>query len=140
MTRSPLLLIAFLGLAACSPASTAFLTGASLVSLAYTDKTIGDQAASFAYKQDCSILNLADNEPYCQVLVPEDAQNQAIATLAASLYCYRTLGGISCYDRPDYMASNQTRLDYAYGNLPAADPRGQLVEAPVVAGPEDGTY
>ena len=84
MTRSPLLLVAFLGLAACTPASTAFLAGASLVSLAYTDKTLSDQAVSYAYKQDCSILNLADKEAYCQVLPPEDAQNRAIATLARS--------------------------------------------------------
>ena len=140
MTRLPLLLVAFLGLAACTPASTAFLTGASLVSLVYTDKTLGDQAASFALKEDCSILYAADNESYCQKWAPEGEQNRAMATLAGSLYCYRTLGGISCYDRPDYMASNQTRLNYAYGHLPLDDSRGQLVEAPMAASPESGTY
>jgi len=59
--------------------------------------------------------------------------------LSASLYCYRTLGGISCYDRPDYMAS-QTRLNYAHGYLPSAAPRGTIADAPVAALPESGTY
>jgi len=140
MTRSPLLLVAFLGLAACSPANTALITGASLVSLIYTDKTVGDQAASYAFKEDCSVLNLVDKKPYCQEIPPADAQNRAVATLAASYYCYRTLGGVSCYDRPDYMASNQTRLNYAFGNLPPEESRGQLVETPVTTGPESGTY
>jgi hypothetical protein len=140
MTRSPLILVAFLGLAACSPASTAFLTGASLVSLAYTDKTLGDQAMSYAYKEDCSILYLADNKPYCQKIETEADRYKELATLAASRYCYRTLGGVSCYDRPDYMASNQTRLNYAFGNLPPEEPRGQIVESPAAALPEDGTY
>ncbi len=137
MTRLPLLLTAFLGLAACTPADTALLAGASLVSLAYTDKTLTDHAASRALKEDCSVLHLTDNEPYCQEFPEPDTR---MATLAASLYCYRTLGGVSCYDRPDYMASNQTRLNFAHGYLPPSQPRGQLVEAPVAAGPDSGTY
>jgi hypothetical protein len=61
-----------------------------------------------------------------------------MASLSASLYCYRTLGGVSCYDRPDYMAS-QTRLNYAYGYLPSTAPRGTIADAPVAALP-GGTY
>jgi hypothetical protein len=30
--------------------------------------------------------------------------------MSSALYCYRTLGGVSCYDRPDYTASSQTRI------------------------------
>ncbi len=30
--------------------------------------------------------------------------------MSQALYCYRTLGGVSCYDRPDYTASSQTRI------------------------------
>lgn len=140
MTRLPLLLVAFLGLAACTPATTAAVAGASLVSLVYTDKTLGDQAASMALQEDCSILNFTDNKPYCQKPPSVDDQNSGMAALAASLYCYRTLGGISCYERPDYMASNQTRLNFAYGYLPSASPRGRSVEAPLASLPESGTY
>jgi len=140
MTRLPLLLAALIGLAACSPANTAALAGASLVSLIYTDKTLSDHAASRALKEDCSVLNFVDNEPYCQKPPSEDAEANRLAALSASLYCYRTLGGVSCYDRPDYMASNQTRLNYAHGYLPPSEARGRLVEAPVAALPESGTY
>lgn len=137
MTRLPLLLAAFLGLAACSPADTALVAGASLVSLVYTDKTLTDHAASQALDEDCSVLHFTDNQPYCQD-VPEP--DTGMAALAASLYCYRTLGGVSCYDRPDYMASNQTRLNFAYGYVPPSGPPARLVEAPVAALPENGTY
>ena len=40
----------------------------------------------------------------------------------------------------DYMASNQTRLNYAYGHLPPEESHGQLVEAPMAASLESGTY
>ncbi len=140
MTRLPLLLAALIGLSACSPANTAALAGASLVSLIYTNKTLGDHAASRILKEDCSTLNFSNNEPYCQKHRPEDEEAQRLAALSASLYCYRTLGGVSCYDRPDYQASNQTRLNYAHGYLPPAEARGQLVEAPVAASPDNGTY
>jgi hypothetical protein len=137
MTRLPLLLAALLGLAACDPATTATIAGASLVSLAYTDKTLGDHAASQAFDEDCSVLHTVNKKPYCQEIPTED-QSQRLAGQSASLYCYRTLGGVSCYDRPDYMAS-QTRLNYAHGYLPATPSRGILVETPVAALPE-GTY
>ena len=137
MTRLPLLLAALLGLAACDPATTATIAGASLVSLTYTDKTLGDHAVSQAFDEDCSVLHTVNKKPFCQE-IPAENQGQAMAGLSASLYCYRTLGGVSCYDRPDYMAS-QTRLNYAHGYLPSTAPSGTIVDAPVAALPE-GTY
>ena len=140
MTRLPLLLVALLGLSACSPTGTAVLAGAGLVSLIYTDKTLTDHAMSQAFDEDCSVLHVEGNEPYCQKPPPEGDRKNRMASLAASLYCYRTLGGVSCYDRPDYMASNQTRVNFAHGYLPPAEARGQIVEAPVAVLPESGTY
>lgn len=140
MTRLPLLMVALLGLAACSPAGTAALAGAGLVSLIYTDKTLTDHAMSRAFKEDCSVLHLEDNKPYCQKPPSEEGQTDQMAALAASLYCYRTLGGVSCYDRPDYTASNQTRVNFAHGYLPPAEAQGQITKAPVAAMPESGTY
>jgi hypothetical protein len=137
MTRLPLLLVALLGLAGCDPATTATIAGASLVSLIYTDKTLSDHAASQAFDENCSVLHTVDRKPYCQEIPAED-QGQGMASLSASLYCYRTLGGVSCYDRPDYMAS-QTRLNYAHGYLPPTAPGGTILEAPVAALP-GGTY
>jgi len=140
MTRLPLLLIALLSLAACTPAGTAALAGAGLVSLAYTDKTLTDHAVSGALEEDCSVLHFDNNEPYCQERRPDGQDRDEMAALAASLYCYRTLGGVSCYDRPDYMASNQTRLNFAHDYLPPSVARRRIVEAPVAALPESGTY
>jgi hypothetical protein len=137
MTRLPLLLVALMGLAACDPATTATLAGASLVSLIYTDKTLADHAVGMALKEDCSVLHTVDKKPYCQDIPVED-HGEHMASLSASLYCYRTLGGVSCYDRPDYMAS-QTRLNYAYGYLPSTAPGGTIENAPVAALP-GGTY
>ena len=140
MTRLPLLMVAFLGLAACSPAGSAALAGIGLVSLIYTDKTLTDHALSRAFKEDCSVLNVENDEPYCQELPSEADRENGMTTLAASLYCYRTLGGVSCYDRPDYMASNQTRVNFAHGYLPPSEPRGRIIEAPIATAPENGTY
>lgn len=102
-----------LGLAACDPASSAMLAGASLVTFVHSDKTIGDHVATWAFDQDCSTLTLANGEGYCRDFVSEEdlaaAEAQAKAELAAT-YCYRTLGAISCYRQPDELASSATRV------------------------------
>jgi hypothetical protein len=98
-----------LGLAGCDPASQAMLTGASLVTLAHTDKTIGDHVATWALDKDCSTLTLANGEGYCHDFVDEEAQAAAEGALDAP-YCYRTLGDVTCYLQPDPLASTATRL------------------------------
>lgn len=102
-----------LGLGACDPASQAMLVGASLVSLAHTDKTLGDHVATWALDKDCSTLTLANGEGYCHDIPSEEelaaAEADAKARLAAT-YCYRTLGAINCYREPDKMASSAARV------------------------------
>ena len=137
MTRLPLLMVALFALAACDPATTAAFAGANLVAFIHTDKTAADHAASWAMKEDCSILQAAHNEPYCQPPQPADERRDSVAALGASLYCYRTLGGVSCYDRPDYMASGQTRVEFAHGYLA---PQPPLAAAPVAALPDSAVY
>ena len=129
MTRILLLCTALLGLSACvSPVE--LLVGASLTSFIHTDKTIADHAASWITEKDCSVLYAADDKDYCQPLVsPEKEQ---VAFMNSTLYCYRTLGGVSCYDRPDYTASSQTRINF--GNT-LIEPLGSQTLAAV---PEDG--
>ncbi|HEY9569138.1 MAG TPA: hypothetical protein VIR38_13685 [Thalassobaculum sp.] len=102
-----------LGLTACDPASQAMLAGASLVSFVHTDKTVGDHFATWAFAKDCSTLTLANGEGYCRAFV--SAEEQAAAEAAAkaeqaATYCYRTLGDITCYRRPDPMASSAVRV------------------------------
>jgi len=115
--HAAVLLAALLGLAACEPTTTAVVAGASLASLIHTDKTLMDHAASYATDEDCSILHAAHNEAYCQAYASEGPD--ALLAMTATHYCYRTLGGVSCYDRPDYTASSQTRIEYAYGFGPS---------------------
>lgn len=145
----------FLVVSGCTPVTTLPLMGANLVSLIHTDKTLTDHAISFAMKEDCSVLHTSNNEPYCQDEEIPDVRAQ-IAAQGTRLYCYQTLGEVSCYDRPDYTASGQTRVDFAYDMGPApraapdlaaipsqaaAPPPAPLTLAPA-AGPtlDTGTY
>ena len=101
-----------MGLAACDPV-TAVMAGGSLVSLAHTDKTLGDHVATWAFDQDCSLLKASNGEPYCQRFETEEerrAKEAEAAAQRAQTYCYRTLGAISCYREPDNMASSQARV------------------------------
>ncbi|MFQ5775816.1 MAG: hypothetical protein ACE5GS_14940 [Kiloniellaceae bacterium] len=140
MTRSALLLTGLLALSGCGSAGLAF-GGANLATLIGGDKTIPDYAVSRVAKQDCSLLHAARNEPYCQG--PSRDPRAELAALSATMYCYRTLGGVTCYDRPDYAASSQTRVNFAYGLAPrlAAPPAAGPADAPPVAAlPGAGTY
>jgi len=127
LRRTGALLIAVIGLGACDPTTTAVVAGASLATLIHTDKTLLDHAASYATDEDCSILHSAHNEAYCQP--PASDTPDALMAMMATHYCYRTLGGVSCYDRPDYMASSQTRIDYGYGLGTPGEP-GPLAALP----------
>jgi len=113
LLRSGLALGLVAGLAACDPASQAMLAGASLVSLAHTDKTVGDHVATWAFDEDCSTLALSNGEAYCRPFVTEEERAAAEAEAAARLagtYCYRTLGAVTCYREPDEMASGMARV------------------------------
>ena len=129
MTRILLLCTALLGLSACGIPGTVVI-GASLASFIHTDKTVGDHVASWATDKDCSLLYAADDKDYCQPL--ESPEKGQVAFMNSTLYCYRTLGGVSCYDRPDYTASSLTRINF--GNT-LIEPLGSQALAAV---PEDG--
>ncbi len=101
-------LLGLLGLNACGGEVGLMVVGASMATLIHTDKTIVDHAVGRSTDQDCSVLYLARDEDYCKPLIPIEPSQ--VAYMASTLYCYRTLGGVSCYDRPDYSASSQTRI------------------------------
>ena len=130
MTRTALLLACLAGLSGCAEMGLVFV-GANMATIIHADKTIPDFAISAQKKQNCSLLHAAKNEPYCQPL-PEDPR-RALADLAATRYCYRTLGTITCYDRPDYMASAETRVRFDNGFLPAPPNTAEPVRAPLAA-------
>lgn len=100
--------LAWLALAACSPAGTAALAGLSALSFLETDKFLSDHVISQATGKDCSTLHALEEGSFCkdeEITVAEAAQ--------APSYCYRTLGEITCYDGPN-----------------PHDPRSQLVQWP----------
>jgi hypothetical protein len=107
MTRVFVICASLLGLSACGGEAGLMLLGASTATLIHTDKTVVDHAVGFSTDRDCSVLYLAQGN-YCKPLEPIEPGQ--IAYMSSALYCYRTLGGVSCYDRPDYTASSQTRI------------------------------
>lgn len=112
MARVAVLLLSLLGLTGCDPMSATFVA-ANMVTVIHGDKTLPDYVFSSQTKKNCSLLHAARNEEYCQDDPPSDTA--ALADLADNRYCYRTLGGIDCYDRPDFLASGQTRVNFAAG-------------------------
>lgn len=79
-----------LGLGAC----TAVTSGASVVSLMATKKTIMDHVVSFALDEDCSTIALERGEPYC-------TDPNAPSPPTPVYYCYRSLAEINCYETED---------------------------------------
>jgi hypothetical protein len=97
-------------LAGCDP--SLMMSGASVVSLVATDKTLSDHAVSLATGRNCSTVRMSRGESFC---APEPHA-------MAAEHCYRTLGGISCYTRPDPQASDGAFV----ADVPAFDTRPTL--------------
>ncbi len=116
MARTAFLLICLIGLAGCEAMAVTFV-GANMATLMHADKTIPDIVLSRQHGKNCSLLHAERNQPYCQSEPPDP--RESLAALAATRYCYRTLGGIDCYERPDFLASGHSRVHYAAGFLPA---------------------
>ncbi len=108
MTRVFVICASLLGLSACGGEIGLAMMGASVATFIHTDKTLIDHAVGLSTERDCSILYLARDQDYCKPQVPIEPSQ--VAYMSQALYCYRTLGGVSCYDRPDYTASSQTRI------------------------------
>ena len=108
MTRVFVICASLLGLSACGGDVGLAMLAASTATFIHTDKTVIDHAVGLSTDRDCSVLYLARDQDYCKPQVPIEPGQ--VAYVSQALYCYRTLGGVSCYDRPDYTASSQTRI------------------------------
>lgn len=82
-------------LTACGPEAIVS-TGLSVASMKMTKKTLGDHAIGLVTNQDCSSLRAATGDVYC--LTPEEMEARIPDQPE---YCYRTIGGVRCYNRPD---------------------------------------
>ena len=91
-------------LSACGP-ETLVSTGLGVASLKATDKTLSDHAIGLVTNQDCSSLRAQRGDSYClteeeiEARIPDQPE-----------FCYRTIGGINCYDRPDETKSASRML------------------------------
>ena len=101
-------------LAGCGGEVGLVMVGASAVSFATTDKFLTDHAVSYATGEECSSLQFEQTGEYCRTadeiaaLAAEDEARQQAAN--PEMYCYRTLGDITCYTQEDYQASLAQRV------------------------------
>ncbi len=99
MTLTPILrslslvvaLLAAAALAGCGAIpGLAQIEGATVVA---TEKPLSDHLMSFLSGKNCSVIRREKGQTYCE----EDELRSA----APKVYCYRSIGGVNCYDRPD---------------------------------------
>ena len=62
------------------------------ISVVGTDKTLGDHLLSIYSGKNCSTVRTSNDLTYCE-------EDEPVAKKTG--YCYRSLGNITCYDRPD---------------------------------------
>ncbi len=82
-------------LSGCGPlASTGvpYLGQVEALTVVGTDKTIVDHVVSLTSGKNCSSVRREQGLYYCE----EDEPN-----VKPEVYCYHTLGSVTCYDRPD---------------------------------------
>ena len=72
-----------------------------------TDKTIEDHIMSLTSGKNCSVVRKEKGLTYCEEDEPIINQN---------IFCYKTLGSVTCYDRPD-SNNSRNRIDRNDHNL-----------------------
>lgn len=92
-------LIAGISVSACDPGT---FTTFEAISLINSDKTLVDHVVSIGSGKDCSTVRKEKGMTYC--LEDEPVAQQ-------ELYCYRDLGGVTCYDKPAPNKTTQQRVD-----------------------------
>lgn len=70
------------------------MAGIDTVTLINSDRTLSDHMISAYKNQDCSILRSSEGGEYCidAVRLPHPEPKK--------IYCYRTIGYVTCYDSP----------------------------------------
>jgi hypothetical protein len=95
MAAAAVMFVAALAVQGCS---FPFATGPSAfssfeaISVVGTDKTLGDHVLSVYSGKNCSTVRSNNDLTYCEEDEPVPKKTG---------YCYRSLGNITCYDRPD---------------------------------------
>jgi len=107
------LIAGMLVLAGCAPPlGSAALPGLAQFDVATviaSDKTMFDHLVSASSGKNCSSVRIEKGLHYC-----EEDEPQAVKR---NLYCYPSLGRVTCYDRPDPYRNNHQRLGENEHNL-----------------------
>ncbi len=74
-----------------------------------TDKTIEDHLISYTSGKDCSSIRKEKGLTYCVEDEPKITPN---------VYCYKTLGSVTCYDRPNPLGGRQQKIGDNGHNMP----------------------
>jgi len=78
------------------------------VSLIVTEKSLGDHAVSIYSGKDCSSVRLERGGAYC---AEDEIKPRTL------VYCYRTLGNVNCYTRPNPYSGRQRAVGNNDHNL-----------------------
>ena len=84
------------------------------VALVGTDKTIVDHVVSISSGKNCSTVRREQGLHYCEEDEPE---------VNPRVYCYKTLGRVTCYNQPDPYANRAQKVGDNQHNL--VDPMRQ---------------
>ncbi len=90
--------------------------GDSLVASTVASTVVGtvDEAVSRHTDQECSVMNLIDGDGYCR--------SRTVPSGRAPVHCFRTLGGVDCYEQRD---------PYGLAETGQVRPRTPLASSPV---------
>ncbi len=78
------------------------------ISIMSTKKSLSDHVVSIYSGKDCSTLRIERGDTYC---VEDEVEPKVL------VYCYRTLGRVTCYDRPDPHKGRHRRVGINDHNL-----------------------
>ena len=94
---------------AATPGGFNLISGqAEILSIIGTDKTITDHIVSLSSGKNCSTIRRERGLHYCEEDEPE---------VKPQVYCYKTLGRVTCYNKPDPYLSGSRRLGNNDHNL-----------------------
>ncbi|MCG8511833.1 MAG: hypothetical protein MI741_21670 [Rhodospirillales bacterium] len=83
-------------------------TVANTATVIGSDKTFADHVISLASGKNCSTVRVERGLEYCE-------EDEVIPK--PDVYCYRELGGVTCYEKPDMRRGDKGRLGNNDHNL-----------------------
>lgn len=100
---------AILALGGCALGTAPPMAAAEGISTVGTGKTITDHVISFTSGKNCSTKRKNLGQTYCE----EDEKNPP-----PNVYCYHSLGDVTCYERQDPYKDKRQRVGDNQNNLP----------------------